>query len=366
MEEGEPWFLEEDICALSGVPIPLNTLGLSDERWWPTSIPTRDGSRKNIALDFLGVHWTLKAQAEWAVAFAVFDWIYDEVKPAVRVAQKTARKAAQKVTEIVEQKSLQVTGIDSAHLNFDFGGQDVRVVMKDGAPLFAAKDICDALELGNSRQATSRLREDEKDDVILNDAIGRKQMNSVVSEAGLYKLIMKSRKATAEKFVDWVSHEVLPTIRKTGAYMTDATMDKIEQDPEYMSKVLDEIKTLKLERDEARAKGNRINDKRTATSMGRLGAAKKKIYRLEEKIEYMENDTLATEAMSVGEIDWIFKYFENNRAQSMSRIIGSELTRLSRERRYPICKSRYGKNNGKRVTKGLNDRLYEDKKSYVG
>lgn len=190
---------------------------------------------------------------------------------------------------------------------------------------------------------------DEKDDVILNDTIGRSQVNTVVSEAGLYKLIMRSRKATAEKFIDWIAHEVLPTIRKTGAYVTDDTMHKIEQDPEYMSKVLDEIQTLKLERDAARTKGHHINDKRTATAMGRLGATTKKIRRLEEsagrlltkvgqlttevghletEVEYLEDDTLATRPMAVCEIDWIFKYFSNNRPASMHRIIGEELTHL--------------------------------------
>lgn len=102
----------------------------------------------------------------------------------------------------------------------------VRATEIDGEPWFVAKDVCDALGLGNSRQALSRLDDDEKDTVILNDSIPGNPNKAVVNEPGLYSLIMSSRKPEAKAFKRWVTHEVLPSIHRDGAYVaTDGTED---------------------------------------------------------------------------------------------------------------------------------------------
>ena len=103
--------------------------------------------------------------------------------------------------------------------NEEFGV--VRVVMIDGVPWFVAADVCRVLEITNSRDALSRLDDDEKDDVGITDAIGRQQQTNVVNEPGLYHLIFTSRKPEAHKFRRWVFHEVLPAIRQTGGYSVD-------------------------------------------------------------------------------------------------------------------------------------------------
>lgn len=97
--------------------------------------------------------------------------------------------------------------------NEQFG--EVRTIAKDGEPWFVAKDVCEALDLGNSRQAVSRLDEDEKG-VILTDTLGGNQQVGVVSEAGLYTLVLGSRKPEAKAFKRWITHEVIPTIRRHG------------------------------------------------------------------------------------------------------------------------------------------------------
>jgi prophage antirepressor-like protein len=76
----------------------------------------------------------------------------------------------------------------------------------------------EALGIDNSRQALSRLGDDEKDCVVLTDAMGRPRETAVVNESGLYALIFNSRKPEAKAFQKWVTSEVLPTIRKTGSY----------------------------------------------------------------------------------------------------------------------------------------------------
>lgn len=99
--------------------------------------------------------------------------------------------------------------------NQDFGR--LRTVMVDGEPWFVAADVCRALEISNTSQAITRLDDDEKG-VILNDTPGGKQEMSTVNEPGFYTLVFGSRKPEAKAFKRWVTHEVLPTLRKTGSY----------------------------------------------------------------------------------------------------------------------------------------------------
>lgn len=100
---------------------------------------------------------------------------------------------------------------------FNASNQNIRVQMKDGEPWFVAKDVCDALEIENNRNATARLDEDEKGASIVRTPSGEQQM-TIVSESGLYNLIFQSRKAEAKAFRKWVTSEVLPSLRKTGRY----------------------------------------------------------------------------------------------------------------------------------------------------
>jgi anti-repressor protein len=136
--------------------------------------------------------------------------------------------------------------------NQEFG--ELRTVVKDGEPWFVAKDVCDALDIGNSRMATDRLDADEKDDVSLTDAIGREQATSIVSESGLYSLVLGSRKPQAHAFKRWVTHDVIPSIRKRGLYATPETAEKILGDPDFLIQALTELKQEREQRQKAEAK----------------------------------------------------------------------------------------------------------------
>ena len=109
--------------------------------------------------------------------------------------------------------------------SYNFKGAALRT-LTDGAgePWFVAKDVCDILEISNSRDAVSKLDSDEKG-VANTDTLGGAQQASIISEPGLYKLIMRSRKPEAKEFQRWVTHEVLPQIRKTGGYVPVADTD---------------------------------------------------------------------------------------------------------------------------------------------
>ena len=131
---------------------------------------------------------------------------------------------------------------------------NVRVTMIDNEPWFVAADVCKALDLGNPSQAISRLDDDEKVTLTTNEGhsgkLGGAQMLNVISEAGLYSLILKSRKPEAKSFRRWVTHDVIPTIRKHGAYMTPDALEKALLSPDYLLKV---VTALKNETDKRKA-----------------------------------------------------------------------------------------------------------------
>src|SRR5690606_8936963 len=107
-------------------------------------------------------------------------------------------------------------------------GQAVRTVMVDGEPWFVAADVCAALGIGNPRQAVSHLDGDEvrQVPVTTTDGSGRTLPTNVINEPGLYSLILRSRKPEAKAFKRWITHEVLPAIRKTGGYISPAATDE--------------------------------------------------------------------------------------------------------------------------------------------
>ena len=109
---------------------------------------------------------------------------------------------------------------------FDFKGASLRTLTDEaGEPWFVAKDVCSVLELNNVSQALTRLDDDEKSSITLNDGTPGSPNKSIVSESGLYALVLASRKPEAHEFKRWVTHEVLPQIRRTGGYIPTSDAD---------------------------------------------------------------------------------------------------------------------------------------------
>lgn len=102
--------------------------------------------------------------------------------------------------------------------NNQFG--NVRIVMKGQEPWFVAKDICECLAISKHRDAISRLDSDERGSLKV-DTLGGKQEMATVNEYGLYSLVLSSRKQEAKEFKRWITHDVIPQIRKTGQYVAD-------------------------------------------------------------------------------------------------------------------------------------------------
>lgn len=124
---------------------------------------------------------------------------------------------------------------------FNYNDSAVRTVQKDGEPWFVLKDVCSVLGIGNSRMAADRLEVDEKG-VSQIDTPGGVQDMTIISESGLYTVILRSDKPEAKPFRKWVTSEVLPSIRKHGAYMTPETLQAAILNPDYLLQVVTALK----------------------------------------------------------------------------------------------------------------------------
>jgi prophage antirepressor-like protein len=112
--------------------------------------------------------------------------------------------------------------------SFSFNNQSIRVISMNGDPWFVAQDVCNILDLGNVSKACNPLKDREKNTITLSDGIAGNPTTLIISESGLYRLTMKSRKPQAEPFQDWVCEEILPSIRKTGKYEVIASQPEIK------------------------------------------------------------------------------------------------------------------------------------------
>lgn len=172
------------------------------------------------------------------------------VKEALERGVATAVVPAPAPSTSIHSNSMSVQPHDDIQI-FDspeFGA--IRVtISENGEPLFVAADVCRALEIGNPSDAVARLDEDERTLVSIEGASNGRPVNAV-TEPGLYGLVLGSRKPEAKVFKRWVKHEVLPSIRKHGAYMTSDTLDQMIASPEFGIKLLT---ALRDERDKNKA-----------------------------------------------------------------------------------------------------------------
>lgn len=138
---------------------------------------------------------------------------------------------------------------------------EIRTTVYNEEPYFSLNDVCKILELNNPSQAKTRLN---KGGVISNeviDSLGRTQKANFINEANLYKLAFQSRKPQAERFTDWVTSEVLPAIRKHGAYMTDGVIERTLTDPDYLIMLATNLKEERAKRALAEAENERNKPK---------------------------------------------------------------------------------------------------------
>ena len=129
--------------------------------------------------------------------------------------------------------------------NEEFG--KVRTLVKDGEPWFVASDVCECLGLANPTVSVNRLDYDER----AKFNLGRQGWVNIVNEYGLYNLVLGSRKPEAKNFKRWVTHEVLPAIRKHGGYLTPDKVEEILTNPDSIIRLATQLKEERAKRAEA-------------------------------------------------------------------------------------------------------------------
>ena len=143
--------------------------------------------------------------------------------------------------------------MESTITPFAYGDHQVRVIAgADGEPWFVAADIAQVLGYRDAANATRGLMEDEKGTQIVSTLKGD-QKATIVSEAGLYSLILRSRVAGAQAFKRWATHEVLPSIRKRGGYLTPEAAEKALTDPDFIIRLATSLKEERTKRQAAEA-----------------------------------------------------------------------------------------------------------------
>lgn len=223
--------------------------------------------------------------------------------------------------------------------NSEFG--EVRTKVINNEPYFSLNDICRILEINNPSQAKTRLN---KDGVISNeviDSMGRTQQANFINESNLYKLIFQSRKSEAERFADWVTSEVLPSIRKHGAYMTSEVIEKTLSDPDYLIRLATNLKEEKAKR----------------------ALAESQIERDKPKVLFADTVSASNQSCLVGELAKLISQEAIRRGEIDKKIGQNNLFAWMRSSGY-LCKS--GERKNQPLQQYVEQGLFELKKgSYV-
>ncbi|MGF9979325.1 phage antirepressor [Viridibacillus arvi] len=134
---------------------------------------------------------------------------------------------------------------------FNFENQGVRVIEKDGEPWFIGKDVANILGYSNPRDALSKHVEAEDKGVAKCDTLGGSQNLSIINESDMYSLVLSSKLESSKRFKRWVTSQVLPSIRKHGAYMTSDTIEQVLLNPDTIIKIATQLKEEQTKRREA-------------------------------------------------------------------------------------------------------------------
>lgn len=127
--------------------------------------------------------------------------------------------------------------------NFNFEGNKVRTVLINDEPYFVGKDIADVLGYLNTRDALPKhVDEEDKNSVAIHDGKKGNPNQVVINESGMYSLVLSSKLPNAKKFKRWVTNEVLPSIRKHGAYMTDEKIEEALLNPDTIINLATQLK----------------------------------------------------------------------------------------------------------------------------
>lgn len=125
---------------------------------------------------------------------------------------------------------------------------DLRTVIIDGDPWFVLADLCRVLDIANVGNVTARLSDDMTGSIRLADGTPGNPNKIIVSEAGMYEVVIRSDKPEAASFRRWITSEVLPAIRKHGGYLTPEAIERTLTDPDFIIRLATDLKTERARR----------------------------------------------------------------------------------------------------------------------
>lgn len=235
--------------------------------------------------------------------------------------------------------------------NPEFGR--IRCFIIEDTPWFLAKDVCDCLGLTNPSEMLKHMDDDEKG-IINSDTLGGKQNMLIINEPGIYQLAFVSRRPEAKKFKRWISHTVLPSIRKNGVYATPEAVATLS-DKEIMARAVlaaqETIRQIEAERDAERILAKKMKDERDeavrtksfisstreASIMGRLGNEVKRNKALTKENAELKDKLGVADSMSIKNIPWVFKYMQKTPYRGKLKVdvynrLGSAMSCLCKEK----------------------------------
>lgn len=131
---------------------------------------------------------------------------------------------------------------------WNYESSEIRTVQVNGEPWFVGKDVAAVLGYSNPRDAINKRVDDEDKGVAKCDTLGGVQDLTIINESGLYSLVLSSKLPNAKKFKRWVTSEVLPSIRKHGAYMTEQTLERALTSPDFLIELATQLKSEREQR----------------------------------------------------------------------------------------------------------------------
>lgn len=191
---------------------------------------------------------------------------------------------------------------------FNFNGSNIRTLLIEDEPYFVGKDVAEVL--GYSKPTDALAKHVDEDDSLkwgITDNLGRSQQTKIINESGMYSLVLSSKLPQAKEFKRWVTSEVLPTIRKHGAYATETKLEEMLNDPQTM---ITTLQRLKEEQDARKALQIEV-DKQTE---GRL-IAEQQVAELKPKADYTDKILRNKSLLPIGKIakDYGMSAIEMNR-----------------------------------------------------
>ena len=138
----------------------------------------------------------------------------------------------------------------SEMIPFTYEGTPVRTLSRDGEPWFVLADLCRVLDIANVGNVAARLDVLNIRQTEVENSRGQMRRTLIVNEPGMYEVVLRSDKTEATSFRRWITHEVLPSIRKRGMYATPAAAEAMLQDPDVLIRVLEEVKAERAKRSE--------------------------------------------------------------------------------------------------------------------